>query len=98
VLGLPLPTMANGLGAVERIKGRMEWVYADDFDVVVDFAHTPNSLQETLELARELVHPGGRVIAVFGSAGLRDVAKRRLMGEVASAADLVVISAEDPRH
>jgi len=67
-LGVPLPAIASGLGAVERIKGRMEWVYAGDFDVVVDFAHTPNSLQETLALARELVPPGGRVIAVFGSA------------------------------
>jgi UDP-N-acetylmuramoyl-L-alanyl-D-glutamate--2,6-diaminopimelate ligase len=96
-LGVPLPAIASGLGAVERIKGRMEWVYAGDFDVVVDFAHTPNSLQETLALARELVPPGGRVIAVFGSAGLRDVEKRRLMGEVARAADLAVITAEDPR-
>ena len=96
-LGVPLPAIASGLDAVERIKGRMEWVYAGDFDVVVDFAHTPNSLQETLALARELVPLGGRVIAVFGSAGLRDVAKRRLMGEVARAADLAVITAEDPR-
>ncbi|MFL5697507.1 MAG: glutamate ligase domain-containing protein, partial [Ktedonobacteraceae bacterium] len=72
-------------------------VYSGNFDVVVDFAHTPHALQETLAVARELVSPGGRVIAVFGSAGLRDVAKRRLMGEVACAADLTVITAEDPR-
>src|SRR2546421_2841756 len=96
-LGVALPAIASGLGAVERIKGRMEWVYAGDFDVVVDFAHTPNSLQETLVLARELVPPGGRVIAVFGSAGLRDVAKRRLMGEGARAAHPAVITPEDPR-
>lgn len=96
-LGIPLSTISAGLGTVERIRGRMEWVYADDFDVVVDFAHTPNALRETLDLARELVRPGGRVIPVFGSAGLRDVAKRRLMGEVASAADFAVITAEDPR-
>lgn len=96
-LGIPLPTIAAGLEIVERVKGRMEWVYAGDFDVVVDFAHTPNALRETLDLARELVRPGGRVIPVFGSAGLRDVAKRRLMGEVASAADFTIITAEDPR-
>jgi UDP-N-acetylmuramoyl-L-alanyl-D-glutamate--2,6-diaminopimelate ligase len=96
-LGVSLPAIAKGLGAVERIKGRMDLAYSGDFDVVVDFAHTPHALQETLAVARELVSPGGRVIAVFGSAGLRDVAKRRLMGEVACAADLAVITAEDPR-
>jgi UDP-N-acetylmuramoyl-L-alanyl-D-glutamate--2,6-diaminopimelate ligase len=97
-LGLSLDAIVAGLGAVERIKGRMEWVYADDFDVLVDFAHTPNALHETLALARELVRPGGRVIAVFGSAGLRDVEKRRMMGEIAAVgADLSVVTAEDPR-
>jgi len=97
-LGLPLEAITAGLGAVQRIKGRMEWAYAGDFDVVVDFAHTPNALAETLGLARELVRPGGRVIAVFGSAGLRDVAKRRMMGEIAAAgADMSVLTAEDPR-
>ncbi len=98
VLSVPLPAIAAGLGAVQRIKGRMEWVHAGDFDVVVDFAHTPNALGETLRLARTLVPPGGRVIAVFGSAGLRDVAKRRLMGEVAGRlADYTIVTAEDPR-
>jgi len=97
-LGLPLPTVAAGLGALERVRGRMEWVYDDDFDVIVDFAHTPNALHETLRLARSLVRPGGRVVAVFGSAGLRDVEKRRMMGEIAARqADFTVITAEDPR-
>jgi UDP-N-acetylmuramoyl-L-alanyl-D-glutamate--2,6-diaminopimelate ligase len=73
-------------------------VHSGDFDVVVDFAHTPNALEETLHLAHALVPPGGRVIAVFGSAGLRDVAKRRLMGDVAGRlADVTVVTAEDPR-
>ncbi|HMA33752.1 MAG TPA: UDP-N-acetylmuramoyl-L-alanyl-D-glutamate--2,6-diaminopimelate ligase [Chloroflexia bacterium] len=97
-LGARLPAIAAGLGAVERVKGRMEWVYAGEFDLVVDFAHTPNALKETLELGHELVPPGGRVIPVFGSAGLRDVAKRRLMGEIAGQlADFSVVTAEDPR-
>ena len=74
-------------------------IRADSFDVVVDFAHTPNGLEKTLELARELVGPRhGRVIAVFGSAGLRDSDKRSLMGHVAGRlADLTVVTAEDPR-
>src|SRR5207247_1354207 len=91
-----------GLQAIEQIKGRMEWVNEArplGFDVVVDFAHTPNGLEKTLELARELVAPRrGRVIAVFGSAGLRDREKRGMMGHVAGRlADLTVITAEDPR-
>ncbi len=97
-LDIPLEAIVAGLEAVERVRGRMEWVYSGDFDVIVDFAHTPNALANTLELARALVRPGGRVIAVFGSAGLRDVAKRRMMGEVAAAgADFSVVTAEDPR-
>ena len=67
--------------------------------MVVDFAHTPNGLEKTLELARQLVDPRkGRVIAVFGSAGLRDREKRGMMGHVAGRlADLSVVTAEDPR-
>ncbi len=96
-LGVPLPTIVKGLEAVRRIKGRMELVYQGDFDVFVDFAHTPNALRETIRLAHTLVRPGGRVIVVFGSAGLRDVEKRALMGQEAVAADFSVITAEDPR-
>jgi UDP-N-acetylmuramoyl-L-alanyl-D-glutamate--2,6-diaminopimelate ligase len=95
-LGLPLAAIVTGLERVARVKGRMERVYAGDFSVVVDFAHTPNALAETIALARTLV-PQGRVIAVFGSAGLRDFAKRRMMGQVARAADFSIITAEDPR-
>jgi UDP-N-acetylmuramoyl-L-alanyl-D-glutamate--2,6-diaminopimelate ligase len=67
-----------------------------DFIAIVDFAHTPNALERTLETARTLTD--GRVIAVFGSAGLRDVAKRAWMGEIgARLADVTVLTAEDPR-
>jgi len=101
-LGTPVEAIRQGLEAVDQIKGRMEWV--DEarplgFDVVVDFAHTPNGLEKTLELARQLVDPRkGSVIVVFGSAGLRDRAKRGMMGHVAGRlADLSVVTAEDPR-
>jgi UDP-N-acetylmuramoyl-L-alanyl-D-glutamate--2,6-diaminopimelate ligase len=67
-----------------------------DFTAIVDFAHTPNALKVTLEAARELTN--GRVISVFGSAGLRDKEKRRIMAETsAELADLTVLTAEDPR-
>jgi len=98
-LGVDLPTAAAGLADVRAISGRMERIDAgQDFLAMVDFAHTPNALKRALEAAREMVGDGGRVIAVFGSAGLRDVEKRRLMAEVsAQLADISVLTAEDPR-
>ncbi len=77
------------------------------FTAIVDFAHTPNALKVTLETAREMLRSsspgdgqsgGRRVIAVFGSAGLRDREKRRMMAETAAElADLSILTAEDPR-
>jgi UDP-N-acetylmuramoyl-L-alanyl-D-glutamate--2,6-diaminopimelate ligase len=66
------------------------------FHAIVDFAHTPNALKQALLTAREMT--SGRVITVFGSAGLRDREKRRLMAEVAvQLADISIFTAEDPR-
>lgn len=101
-LGADKEAVRKGLASVEQIRGRMEWVREAapfGFDMVVDFAHTPNALEKTLELARQIVRPrDGRVIVVFGSAGLRDREKRGLMGHVAGRlADVTVITAEDPR-
>lgn len=102
--GAPVAAMQQGIAAVRGVVGRMErilfpgdpGVAAGLPEVIVDFAHTPNALEKALELARSLTK--GRVIAVFGCAGLRDRAKRPLMGAVAGRlADLTVITAEDPR-
>jgi UDP-N-acetylmuramoyl-L-alanyl-D-glutamate--2,6-diaminopimelate ligase len=89
--------MQEGVIALRGVPGRMEHiVLGQDFTAIVDFAHTPNALQRALETARGLTD--GRVIVVFGCAGLRDVAKRPMMGEIAGKlADRVVITAEDPR-
>ncbi len=88
-----------GLESVRGLSGRMERIdRGQPFLVVVDFAHTPNALDRAIGAARRMVGPGGRVIAVFGSAGKRDVDKRRLMADIAArAADLSVLTAEDPR-
>jgi UDP-N-acetylmuramoyl-L-alanyl-D-glutamate--2,6-diaminopimelate ligase len=98
-LGCSRETIQRGLEAVRGIRGRMERVdRGQPFLVIVDFAHTPNALREALAAARRMVARDGRVIAVFGSAGKRDVDKRRLMAEIsARAADLTVLTAEDPR-
>ncbi len=101
-LGIDPDAAAIGIAALEGVPGRMERIDLDQpFTAIVDFAHTPNALGVTLEAARAMQggDPGnGRVIVVFGSAGLRDKEKRRMMAETsARLADLTVLTAEDPR-
>jgi UDP-N-acetylmuramoyl-L-alanyl-D-glutamate--2,6-diaminopimelate ligase len=98
-LGVDERAIVEGVAALPGIVGRMERIdRGQSFTALVDFAHTPNALAAALATARDLVGPDRRVIAVFGSAGLRDREKRRLMGAVASQhADYTVITAEDPR-
>jgi UDP-N-acetylmuramoyl-L-alanyl-D-glutamate--2,6-diaminopimelate ligase len=98
-LGASLESVRAALADFKGVPGRMERIDAGQaFAAIVDFAHTPNALQRALESVRQLTGEDGRVIVVFGSAGLRDREKRRLMGEVAAVgADLTVVTAEDPR-
>ena len=93
---IPFDAMREGIARVRGVIGRMEILQREPFTVIVDFAHTPNALQNALETARELAR--ARVIVVFGCAGLRDVQKRAMMGEIAGRlADHIVVTAEDPR-
>jgi UDP-N-acetylmuramoyl-L-alanyl-D-glutamate--2,6-diaminopimelate ligase len=96
-LGIDPKAVQAGIAALQGVPGRMERIeMGQDFTAIVDFAHTPNALKVALEAGRQLTH--GRVIAVFGSAGLRDRAKRRMMPEnAAELADISVLTAEDPR-
>ncbi len=96
-LDLPPQAIATGIAAVHGVPGRMERVEAgQDFLAIVDFAHTPNALAQALRTARGMTR--GRVIVVFGCAGLRDREKRTSMGRVAGElADVVILTAEDPR-
>jgi len=98
-LEIPLAAIKAGVEALKAVSGRMERIdEGQAFLAVVDFAHTPNALKRALEAARLMIPPTGRVIVVFGSAGLRDPEKRAMMGyEAAALADLTVITAEDPR-
>lgn len=98
-LGVDLNAIAAGVENVHGVPGRMERIdEGQPFLAIVDFAHTPNALRRALETARHMAAPGGRVIVVFGAAGLRDRDKRWMMGQVAGRmADLVIVTAEDPR-
>lgn len=97
-LGIGWDKIKEGIESVKFIPGRMEEIdEGQDFKVIVDFAHTPNGLEKSFLTVREMIGQG-RVIAVFGCAGERDWQKRPLMGEIATQlADLVVLTAEDPR-
>jgi UDP-N-acetylmuramoyl-L-alanyl-D-glutamate--2,6-diaminopimelate ligase len=88
---------AQGIAALEWIPGRMERIdLGQPFTAMVDFAHTPNALVRALSTCHQMTT--GRVIAVFGSAGLRDRQKRRMMAEIsAQQADISILTAEDPR-
>jgi len=96
-LGVAPEVAARGIASLEGIPGRMEQIdLGQNFIAIVDFAHTPNALKVTIEAGRKMTK--GRVISVFGSAGLRDKEKRRMMAEIsAELADLSVLTAEDPR-
>lgn len=96
-LGIKPEVAAQGIASLEGIPGRMERIdMGQDFTAIVDFAHTPNALKVVLEAGRTMTN--GKVISVFGSAGLRDKEKRRMMAETsAELADLSVLTAEDPR-
>lgn len=109
LVGLMIEPQAaiKGIAKLPNVPGRMERIdLGQNFGAIVDFAHTPNALKVALETAREILeHSGseagrkvGRVIAIFGSAGLRDKEKRRMMAEVsAGLADVSILTAEDPR-
>jgi UDP-N-acetylmuramoyl-L-alanyl-D-glutamate--2,6-diaminopimelate ligase len=96
-LGVDEQVASRALRDVKKVPGRMEFIeMGQNFLAVVDFAHTPNALRRALEAACMLTKQ--RVIAVFGSAGLRDREKRRLMAETsADLADVTILTAEDPR-
>jgi UDP-N-acetylmuramoyl-L-alanyl-D-glutamate--2,6-diaminopimelate ligase len=99
-IGLDPAAVRDGLAAVPVVPGRMERIDAGQpFGVIVDFAHSPASLQAVLDLLAPLAASrGGGLIAVFGSAGERDTAKRPVMGRIAGErARIVVVTDEDPR-
>jgi len=96
-LGVETELAAHAISRAGQVPGRMEAVdEGQPFAVLVDYAHTPDSLANVLAAARELAH--GRVHVAFGCGGDRDRGKRPLMGEVASRlADRVIVTSDNPR-
>jgi UDP-N-acetylmuramoyl-L-alanyl-D-glutamate--2,6-diaminopimelate ligase len=95
--GIDLDTVVRGIQGVQRVPGRLERIECGQpFGVFVDFAHTPDALNHTLETLREVVE--GRLFCVFGAGGDRDREKRPLMARtVERLADVAVITNDNPR-
>lgn len=100
-MGLPTVAVQQGVRAVTRVPGRLEWVpNPAGLQVVVDYAHTPDALRNVLGALRELCPAGGpgRLITVFGCGGDRDPTKRPLMGAaVAWNSDVALVTSDNPR-
>ena len=99
-IGIGKKIVTKALNNFQGVKGRMEEVdMGQDYQVKVDFAHTPNGLKQALKTLKSRIKgQGSRVIAVFGAAGERDKLKRPKMGKIAAIyADICVLTAEDPR-
>jgi UDP-N-acetylmuramoyl-L-alanyl-D-glutamate--2,6-diaminopimelate ligase len=96
-LGIPKQAAEKALESFPGVPGRMELIQDKPFTVVIDFAHTPDSLKAALTEPRLMVKEKGRLVAVFGCAGERDPDRRKMGKVAAQLADFFIITAEDPR-
>ena len=96
-LGITLPDIAAALRESRGVKGRVEVIPTDtDYTVIIDYAHTPDALENILRTVRDFAK--GRVVVVFGCGGERDKGKRPKMGRIAAElADFVIVSSDNPR-
>ncbi len=95
-LGVEDEIIRKALLTFKSPLGRQDIVFNKDFRIMIDFAHTPNAIDQILSSIKK--NTKGRVVHVFGSAGERDVEKRPLMGKMSSKyADVIILTSEDPR-
>ncbi len=96
LLGIDSDTAIDGIESCDSVAGRFERIeLGQNFSVVVDYAHTPDSIRSLIETARAL-SPGKRVILVAGARGRRDRLKRPELGRAAATADLAILTADNP--
>lgn len=97
--GLPLEKVISYLNDIKQVDGRLERIdEGQPFNVIVDYAHTPDAIEKICEYARLITPEDRHIIAVFGSAGKRDVKKRPVMGSVADRyCDNIILTDDDPR-
>ena len=94
-------TVGAAVGAMHGVNGRMEKINLDfdvDFSVYIDYAHTPDALENLLRSARGMTEAGERIVLLFGCGGDRDKSKRSVMGKIASVgADFTIITSDNSR-
>lgn len=96
-LGLSLDDCADAMAGAKGVKGRMEVVPTEgDYTIIIDYAHTPDALENALKALRH--DGGGRLVVLFGCGGDRDRTKRPIMGKIAADnADFVIVTSDNPR-
>lgn len=97
--GISVEDVILYLNDLKQVEGRLERIdEGQPFNVIVDFAHTPDGLKQMFEYAKEITDNNRKIISVFGSAGRRDTKKRKQFGEVASEyCDMIILTEDDPR-
>jgi len=97
--GFTIEEILPHLGNIHQIDGRMESIdEGQPFHIIVDFAHTPDGMEKVYQYAQNITPEGNDIITVFGSAGKRDSAKRKVFGEIADKyCDFIILTEDDPR-
>jgi UDP-N-acetylmuramoyl-L-alanyl-D-glutamate--2,6-diaminopimelate ligase len=98
--GFALDTIIPLLIDLPQVEGRMEVIQeGQNFDVIVDYAHTPDGFEKIFAFARSITSPNNKIISVFGSAGKRDRKKRPILGSIADKySQMIILTEEDPRN
>jgi len=99
IMNLDIKDIQDGIKRMAEIPGRFEKITMQNKrNVIVDYAHTPDGLENVLKTARSLLEPGGKLISVFGCGGDRDKVKRKIMGEISALyADFTIVTSDNPR-